>query len=316
MGFNPTNLGTSFYPLQSILLASDHVPDGGLEAFLPRQAEAGSTSKEQPSSKSKSEEEDVQLRIAWQYGNYLKQQDGAGTKGHRGATPSQGWCHAYDITKPAGAEALSNCRHVVKAMHGRSAGSQLAACASQFVSSLAIAKGAPVTPLCIGRLSVLSLGSLGWTTGEPSATASAQAVQALACIKAAVRESRCSAIVTLPPSLHTASDVMRMQHIADAVIALAPAEEGSDMLRLATDAPTIAGLLRLVKVPSLGAMVAATPKVSLYFVRHKRRKLAITAVEVDPDAEAAEEAGAGGGSAASVLCGGPASKGGGDTLDF
>lgn len=68
-------------------------------------------------------------------------------------------------------------------------------------------------------------------------------------------------------------------------------------------------LLHVRKLPGLNAFARPTPNVPLYLVRHKRRKLAIEAVEVDPDAEAALAAAAGvpgGGTAAALACGGPA----------
>lgn len=75
--------------------------------------------------------------------------------------------------------------------------------------------------------------------------------------------------------------------------------------RLAPDSASVAGLLHLRKLPSLGAVCAPLPPVALHLVRHKRKRLAITPVEVDPDAEAAAAAGGGGTSAAAALCGGP-----------
>jgi len=51
--------------------------------------------------------------------------------------------------------------------------------------------------------------------------------------------------------------------------------------------------------------MAPVPALSLHLVRHKRRRLAITPVEIDPDAEAAAAEAAGGKSAASSLCAGP-----------
>lgn len=51
--------------------------------------------------------------------------------------------------------------------------------------------------------------------------------------------------------------------------------------------------------------MAPVPAVALHLVRHKRRRLAITPAEIDPDAEAAAAEGAGGKSVASMLCSGP-----------
>ena len=73
----------------------------------------------------------------------------------------------------------------------------------------------------------------------------------------------------------------------------------------------------MAKLPCMGAVAAPSPQIGLYFVRYKRRRLALTPVEVDPDAEAAAEAAAGGAAtAASVLCAGPARAKAGAELDF
>lgn len=69
----------------------------------------------------------------------------------------------------------------------------------------------------------------------------------------------------------------------------------------------MAGLLHLRKLPALGAAAPPLPEVPLHLVRHRRRRLAITPVEIDPEAELAEaEAASGAGrSVAAALCGGP-----------
>lgn len=79
----------------------------------------------------------------------------------------------------------------------------------------------------------------------------------------------------------------------------------------------MAGLLHLRKLPTLGTMAPPVPEVALHLVRHKRRRLSITPVEIDPDAELvdAEAASGAGKSVAAVLCGGPA-KADSKALDF
>ena len=68
-------------------------------------------------------------------------------------------------------------------------------------------------------------------------------------------------------------------------------------------------LLHIRKLPALNAFARPVPTISMYLVRHMRRRLAIEAVQVDPDAEAdlAATAGAASGApAAASACGGPA----------
>eukprot|EP00887_Chlorella_sp_A99_P003209 scaffold9.g3209.t1 len=56
---------------------------------------------------------------------------------------------------------------------------------------------------------------------------------------------------------------------------------------LAPDSASVAGLLHLRKLPALGTAAPPAPDVALHLLRHRRRRLSISPVEVDPDAEAA-----------------------------
>lgn len=51
-----------------------------------------------------------------------------------------------------------------------------------------------------------------------------------------------------------------------------------------------AALLRLRKLPSAGMLGPRLPDTQLYVVRYKRKRLAITPVEIDPDAEERQKA--------------------------
>lgn len=68
-------------------------------------------------------------------------------------------------------------------------------------------------------------------------------------------------------------------------------------------------MLHLRKLPGIGALASPQPDVARFIVRHKRRRLGIEVVDVDPDAEARLNAAAAGdgrsGSAVAALCGGP-----------
>lgn len=54
--------------------------------------------------------------------------------------------------------------------------------------------------------------------------------------------------------------------------------------RLAPDAASVVGLLHLRKLPALGTLAPPAPEVALHLVRHRRRRLAISPVEIDPGA--------------------------------
>lgn len=114
----------------------------------------------------------------------------------------------------------------------------------------------PRGPQHVGRIAVLSLGSLGWQLGPCAAAADCSSLQpysslgdggssskssvvspgtavlrALLQLKALVRDRRCVAAVSVPAALFSPSDVARMQHIADCVIALESVADDSDIVR-------------------------------------------------------------------------------------
>ena len=122
----------------------------------------------------------------------------------------------------------------------------------------------PRGPQHVGRIAVLSLGSLGWQPGEeegrgaaggggsscahgswqqpsadgqpgqPPATADGAAVaRALLQLKGLVRDQRCAAVVSVPAPLFSQSDLALMQHLVDGVVALESVADGSDIARWA-----------------------------------------------------------------------------------
>lgn len=249
------------------------------------------------------------------------------------------WCHTYDLTKPCGADALENVPNSIYAiedqdMHSRK---HLACSCSEFVASLGAehgdssskgeatredtdspailgdqyASGAQrglLRPNQIGRFAVESLGDIAYGFGIACERSGMEVVRSLIHIHAAVQTSSCAAMVTIPGNVLDPSTVIRVQHIADAVIVLEAATDYNDMVRLAPDPQSIVGLLRIRKLPALGTFLRHSPKVPLHFVRTRRRSLHLTQVEIDPDAEADDDSGIVSASAAAVVCGGPSTE--------
>ncbi len=121
--------------------------------------------------------------------------------------------------------------------------------------------------------------------------------------------------------MFSTSLAQRLAHMCDAVVRLEGAADDSPVVQLLQSSQSAAALLQLRKLPSLGMLGPRLPDSQLYVIRHLRRKISITAVEIDPDAEAGGKAadagssgGAGAGSAAKLMCGGPA--GASKSIDF
>jgi elongator complex protein 4 len=373
---------------QRTLLVSSTEPEGGIASFLPKLLDPVAAEKEKEAKKKEEQEDAVQLKIAWQYGRYLKPSSdgtssntstgGVGSVSSGGVLHSTGqqqqrnsgqnrpagrdWCHVYDLSKPAasgvgdggGEEAVAPAVELVlcgdndnisinTAVDSRE---KLITSVAAFISPPPPSSPAPApqqqkqttaSTTSVSRVAVLSLGDAAWNLGGTisnggglsSTKARRTAVQSLLQLKAVVRDTKSCALVTVPAAYFTNSDKRRMSHIADIVLSLQAVQDDSDIVRLAPDSSTVSGLLHLEKLASMGLIAAPAPQNPLYLVRSKRRRMAITPVEIDPDAEEADAAGGGGGGgaaaavagvgsgrtpASALLCGGPA-KGKPD-LDF
>jgi len=373
---------------QRTLLVASTEPEGGISSFLPKLLDPIAAEKEREAKKKEKEEDAVQLKIAWQYGRYLKPDSTSssdsgrsGSDGHIGSISSGGsrgqspghqqqsrnsfqnrptgrdWCHAFDVSKYASSCASSGDSGIQSEGTTPLATVELVLCgndmnktssnvsdaepreklitsvAAFIAPSNASQQPPPQKTTSVSRVAVLSLGDAAWNFGNGlgSPQARRSAIQSLLQLKAVVRDTKSCAIVTVPAALYTHSDRRRMAHIADVVLSLEAVHDDSDIVRLAPDPSSVAGLLHLQKLCSIGSIAAPAPQNPLYLVRSKRRRMSITPVEIDPDAEESEAAagagstmvpgggsgGGGGGArtpASALLCGGPA-KGKPD-LDF
>lgn len=189
------------------------------------------------------------------------------------------WCHQFDLLKGLGEEGLQQCRAELADCSSGSEGGgaagaaggstqRLVSVAAAFVRSLAppeeqqqgqerqqepapAAVGArappapaqPRGPWHVGRIAVLSLGSLGWQLGEPEQQPAAGGsisgdggagtalLRALLQLKALVREARCTAVASVPAALLSPSDAARLHHLADCVVSLESVADDSDIVR-------------------------------------------------------------------------------------
>lgn len=230
-----------------------------------------STSKDGPSidsTEKKNKEEQVELRIAWQYGKYLKNEslNGSGQQhGKRSSSSGKEWCHTFDLTKQGGKECLVKCAHAVSLVHSTESSltehhetetaraaeyvtenrfgcplSSLVASIAQFIDktrplksgAAAAHQTVALKPGNIGRIAVMSLGSFDWRDIAVYDTSNAMPViQTLLKIKGLVREQRCLAIVSLPVSLFSDSDALRMQHVADSVLSFRAVQNDADIVK-------------------------------------------------------------------------------------
>ncbi|KAL0050026.1 hypothetical protein WJX82_003004 [Trebouxia sp. C0006] len=161
---------------------------------------------------------------------------------------------------------------------------------------------APDRPQGVGRVVVESLGGLQWQLEGSDRDVARHLYTAVFQLKAAIRDSRSAAMVSFPAGLYSPSLTLRLAHLCDTVVRLEAVRDDSDIVRLIPEPASCCGLLHLQKLPSLNALGPPIPDVTLFIIRHKRRRLAIQAIQIDPDTEAGETDS---NSAAAALCGGP-----------
>ncbi|KAK9816857.1 hypothetical protein WJX72_006241 [[Myrmecia] bisecta] len=346
--------------------AVPRLADGGVTSMLPKQITPKDAAQQKEQDERSKKEDEVQLRIAWQYRRYIKSKQKADAKAdsepgtsasprragssfqRKGAAGSgsavaaglaREWCHHYDLTKPMAEEQVRDSRLDCQAHSGDDALDSVAFAAESLVCSVsgrpapdrqswgwtatATPKPKPKLsrreqgPAGVGRLAISSLANADWELlGAERPELERQLMRLLFRIKGLLRESRCAAMVSIPAGSFSPALALRLQHFCDAVLQLESVGDDSDIVRLATDSPSVHGVLHVRKLPGLHTLVRPQPLVSLYVIRNKRRRIHIEGFQVDPDAEAAEADAAAGGakSAASMMCAGPpnASK----ALDF
>ena len=120
-------------------------------------------------------------------------------------------------------------------------------------------------------------------------------------------------------SLAAAAAAARIAATADCILRVAALPDDAPLLKVIANPLYCVALLKVVKLPSLGVLAVNVPGDGLHVVRHRRKRLDIVPVVVDPDKEGAlggAESGVDSGarSTASVLCAAPSR--GADKLEF
>ncbi|GAX75423.1 hypothetical protein CEUSTIGMA_g2867.t1 [Chlamydomonas eustigma] len=168
-------------------------------------------------------------------------------------------------------------------------------------------------PESVGRLVVESLGSpdwwlnvgslegqeaesrqascvpLGWMGAVDQQERERQVVAFIQQLKHRVQDSRCSALVTCPAGSFSTSTMLRLQHASDVVFSIQTISDDSEVYALLPDASSSSALFSLTKLPSAGMIAPRLPDASLYVIRNKRRRIAISMVDIDPDASARQQ---------------------------
>ncbi|CAK0742405.1 hypothetical protein CVIRNUC_001394 [Coccomyxa viridis] len=239
-------------------------------------------------------------------------------KGDTAAGTSKDWCHQFDLTKSMEDCGTRTAHLECRQYTGPQALDRLVADVQHMVDTLgrtrhdsaspsASRPPAPLQgPASIGRLAIEGLGTAAWRLGVPAPEQSRLLLLASTKIRALLKAALCSAMITVPAGELEASAVARLELLGDAVIVLEAVREDSGIARMISDGNSCCGLLRVQKSWQSSKGAKALPQADVHVIRHKRRRLAIEVLQVDPDAEAAEAERANKKSiTASLLCSGP-----------
>eukprot|EP00192_Tetraselmis_astigmatica_P021672 CAMPEP_0117684042 /NCGR_PEP_ID=MMETSP0804-20121206/20830_1 /TAXON_ID=1074897 /ORGANISM="Tetraselmis astigmatica, Strain CCMP880" /LENGTH=294 /DNA_ID=CAMNT_0005494891 /DNA_START=74 /DNA_END=954 /DNA_ORIENTATION=+ len=202
---------------QALCFASGEGLPGGAAAFIPAQPRTGSSA----TVSAASEDEEPELRIAWQYRRYIKSKAAADAKREseqssrsrqtrRSLSSSHGssasgtateWCHKFDLGRPLGSKVLEMSGTTVTEVqcNGATAMSDLKGAISSFVQRVqkAGSSGGTRAPLSVGRIVVDGLGSPMWQLDGQPTPAEDAITHMLYWIRGVVRDTRCAAVVTL-----------------------------------------------------------------------------------------------------------------------
>lgn len=228
---------------------------------------------------------------------------------------SREWCHKFDLTRPMGEAALAKSGMQVLQFQGTDALTNSAKAATTFISEFVPQKTASGVPLPsnkgpegVGRLAIQSLSGTSWLNGlacKPAEDVAAFIFNMVLCIRRSVQGSRCSVMVTVPATCFPPSFAVRLQHLCDTVMVLQTITDASEVFKLLPDSTSAAALLSITKLASTSLAVTRMPDLNLYVIRNKRKRLAITMVDIDPDAEQENNDSSASKPASSVLCSGP-----------
>ena len=275
-------LGEGAACCQKTLLATASSQSSSSQSFLPRLIDSAAAAAEKEREKKANggggaDEDAVQLKIAWQYGRYLKpssqgstsssssrssssdqhpsppQQQQPQPHSQRGGNRPAGrdWCHTFDLSKnntsssssssssgSGGKDVLDEPETLTFITRDgdddntRSSSSSEGGSSTResFISSLAtFVEAAKAQKSIVGRIAIVSLGSYAWGVGLGCDVRAL--VQTLIQIKAAVRDTKCCAMVSVPAGRFTASDQTCMAHVADTVLALEALQDDADIIR-------------------------------------------------------------------------------------
>mmetsp|Transcript_43401 Transcript_43401/g.109896 ORF Transcript_43401/g.109896 Transcript_43401/m.109896 type:complete len:400 (+) Transcript_43401:275-1474(+) len=316
-----------------------HSTSGGAAAFIPAQQRGGASTRGGGNGAEEEEDRGEPLRIAWQYRRYIKKKadaEAAGaaeaaeaaSKQRRGSSASASrraskadWCHSFDLGNGIGHEGLRASKCTVAVVDGQAegapAGERLRAGVRDLLARVAegsVGEGGTRGPLSVGRLAALSLSHPAWRL------APADLLHLLFWLRTALRDTRCAALVSLDARAFPPGFQQRAVHLADTVAHVRALRSDALMVALAPDSSTATGVLSLLRLPSCGGLgvVPLGPEGTAWLLRHKRRRLVLEEIDIDPDAEQAlaEAGSATGASAVSLLCAAPAAKSGAGKLDF
>ncbi|XP_021728221.1 elongator complex protein 4-like isoform X1 [Chenopodium quinoa] len=219
-----------------------------------------------------STEQDKDLRIAWQYKKYSRENQ----PGHDIRDSKIEYCNNFDLRKPLGREHFGG-RHIdcvstqdltLDTLHQR--------CSTFLAQNSRSGNSIP----CGGRIAIQSLCApqCGYFDKDWNLLAFIKS------LKVMVKASNSVAIITFPHSLLPSSFSKRWQHLADTLLSVkAIPDEDKELAQLLTGYQDMVGFLGIHKVARINTQVPLVLEASTFSIKlHKRRLLILECLNQAP----------------------------------
>lgn len=216
-------------------------------------------------------EQDKDLRIAWQYKKYSRENP----LGHDIRDSGHEYCNTFDLRKPLERQYLGGKHIDCVSTQDTTLDIFLQRC-STFLSQ----NSSGSSSSCAGRIAIQSFCApqCGYCDKDWDMLAFIKS------LKGMVRASNAVAIITFPHSLLSSSFSKRWQHLADTLLSVkAIPDEDKELAQLLTGYQEMVGFLSVHKVARFNTQVPLVLEASTFSIKlHKRRSLVLECLNQAP----------------------------------
>jgi len=94
------------------------------------------------------------------------------------------------------------------------------------------------------------------------------------------------AMVSIPTGIFRQEELKQIKHLAQGLIRFEAVSDASQVVRLAPDSASCAGVMQIERMPNMSALTGGLKDAHTYLIRYRRKGISIRGAEIDPDVEA------------------------------